>query len=60
MMQTLCDKCSHVREITSGKGSRFLLCRLSARDQRYAKYPPQPVVSCAGYRQVQDEDDSKS
>jgi hypothetical protein len=36
-------------EITSGTDSRFLLCRLSQTDQRFPKYPPQPVISCEGY-----------
>jgi ribosome-associated protein len=39
-----------VREIVSGTGSRFLLCRLSETDKRYPKYPPQPVLRCAGYQ----------
>lgn len=49
-MQTLCASCGHVREVVAGTGSRFLLCRLSQQDKRYAKYPPQPVVHCSGYR----------
>jgi len=35
--------------VTSGKGTTFLLCRRAADDARYAKYPPQPVVRCAGH-----------
>jgi hypothetical protein len=38
-----------MREVVSGTGARFLLCRLSQTDERYSKYPPQPVVRCAGY-----------
>jgi hypothetical protein len=38
-----------MREIRTPKGSRFLLCQLSATDARFPKYPPQPVVRCAGY-----------
>lgn len=48
-MSSLCNACRHVREIVSGTGSRFLLCRLSQTDRRYPKYPPQPVVKCRGY-----------
>lgn len=44
----LCPNCAHVREIVSGTGSRFLLCRLSQSDARYSKYPPQPMLKCAG------------
>ena len=39
-----------MREIVSAKGSRFLLCKLAQSDARFAKYPPQPVVGCEGYR----------
>ena len=49
-MRSLCARCQHVRVIVSGKGSRFLLCQKSQHDERYAKYPPQPVVRCAGYQ----------
>jgi hypothetical protein len=48
-MQSLCLHCRHKREIVSGKGSRFLMCRLSQSDRRFVKYPPQPVVRCEGY-----------
>jgi hypothetical protein len=47
--ESLCRGCAHVQLITSDKGSTFLLCRLSLSDKRFAKYPPQPVVACAGY-----------
>jgi hypothetical protein len=39
-----------MREIITSRGSRFLLCELSRTDPAYPKYPPQPVVRCAGYR----------
>lgn len=59
MSESLCETCSHKQEVISGKGSRFLLCRLSQSDPRFSKYPPQPVVRCAGYEQghgdVEDE-----
>ena len=48
-MPSLCDTCEHVRQITSGRGSVFLLCQLSQSDPRFAKYPSQPVVQCTGY-----------
>jgi len=38
-----------MREIISGKGSRFLLCELSRVDVRFVKYPGQPVRKCLGY-----------
>ena len=46
---SLCESCRHLREVISGKGSRFLLCQLSLSDARWPKYPPQPVRVCAGY-----------
>lgn len=48
-MRSLCETCRHVREITSARGSRFLLCQKSLKDERFAKYPPQPVIRCAGF-----------
>lgn len=48
-METLCKSCVHVREVVSGTGSKFLLCRLSQEDNRFFKYPPQPVVRCDGH-----------
>ena len=35
--------------IRSAKGSTFYLCELARSDPRFAKYPPQPVLACAGY-----------
>jgi hypothetical protein len=46
---SLCETCAHVRPVVTPKGSRFLLCRLAAVDPAYPKYPPQPVVRCAGH-----------
>ena len=51
----LCATCEHSRRIVSGKGSVFWLCRLSAVDPRYAKYPGLPVLVCNGYRRHEDE-----
>jgi hypothetical protein len=58
---SLCESCRHVREVVSGKGSRFLLCLLSKSDDRYPRYPAQPVLRCGGFEPragdlpVQDE-----
>jgi hypothetical protein len=38
-----------MREVNTPRGSRFLLCQLATIDPAYPKYPPQPVVRCAGY-----------
>lgn len=45
----LCATCAHARRIASAKGSTFWLCGLAARDPRFPKYPPLPVLRCPGY-----------
>jgi hypothetical protein len=60
MVPSLCQFCSHTREIVSGKGSRFLLCGKAATDRRYPKYPPQPVVQCAGFEQRKEVEQGDS
>ncbi len=47
---SLCETCSMMREVVTPRGSRFLLCTMSTTDKRYARYPPQPIVRCEGYR----------
>jgi len=48
--QSLCESCRHLREIVSGRGSRFLMCLLSQTDSRFKKYPQQPVRKCIGFQ----------
>ena len=48
----LCGVCVNVRVVESGKGSRFYLCKLSAADSRFPKYPRLPVVECSGFQKV--------
>jgi hypothetical protein len=38
-----------VQIVESARGSTFYLCRLSFSDPRFARYPPLPVLSCAGF-----------
>jgi hypothetical protein len=45
----LCGNCSHARRVESERGSVFVMCKLSATDDRFPKYPRLPVFSCAGY-----------
>jgi len=45
----LCASCQHSETVTSVRGSTFSLCRLSASDPRFPKYPPLPVLACDGY-----------
>ena len=49
-LSSLCESCVHVRLITSNTGSKFLLCEKSREDPRFAKYPPQPVLTCPAHR----------
>lgn len=46
---SLCERCAHVREVRTPRGSRFLLCLLSRTDDRFPRYPPQPVPRCPGF-----------
>ena len=52
----LCDACRHARRVESRRGSVFLLCRRSATDPRFPRYPPLPVLRCAGFERVSDTD----
>ncbi|HEX9621040.1 MAG TPA: hypothetical protein VF989_12945 [Polyangiaceae bacterium] len=45
----LCAECRHARKVTSVKRSTFWMCRRSAADARYRKYPPLPVIACDGF-----------
>ena len=62
MTASLCETCHHMREVVSGKGSRFLLCELSKTNSRFPKYPVQPVVRCEEYlrRPARDEAEADS
>jgi len=58
MGQSICEACSHMKEVTSGTGSRFLLCQLSQTDRRFQKYPPQPVVRCEGFEEAESDEEA--
>ena len=45
----LCAACTHALVIRNDRGSRFYLCRLSAADARFPKYPALPVRRCEGF-----------
>ncbi len=45
----LCADCIFSRTTGNRRGSVFLLCRRSASDPRYPKYPPLPVLTCSGF-----------
>jgi hypothetical protein len=47
----LCDACRHQKIVRNTRGSAFSLCERSKTDERFAKYPPIPVVRCPGFEQ---------
>ncbi|HBN77913.1 MAG TPA: hypothetical protein DD473_19300 [Planctomycetaceae bacterium] len=53
MKPSLCEFCLPMKEVISGKGTRFVLCQKSSLEKRFPKYPPQPVIQCDGF-DVQD------
>jgi hypothetical protein len=40
----------HLQLVESARGSTFYLCRLSSIDPRFPRYPPIPVLACAGFQ----------
>lgn len=46
----LCPGCAHVKVVSSDRGSTFVQCRLAKTDARFARYPPQPVLVCSGFK----------
>jgi hypothetical protein len=57
MNPSLCESCPHMKEVISGKGSRFLMCQKAADDNRFQKYPPQPIVQCGWFEQKREDTD---
>jgi hypothetical protein len=47
----LCARCTQVRVVESGRGSRFYLCTRAERDARFSKYPRLPVLRCPGFEE---------
>lgn len=45
----LCGGCRWARLVVNRRGSEFLLCGRQRIDPRFRKYPPLPVLSCAGF-----------
>lgn len=44
----LCERCQHARVVASAR-SAFLRCGLADSDPRFPRYPPLPVLRCAGF-----------
>ncbi len=45
----LCAGCVHGRPVATARGSLFWLCRRSATDRHYPRYPALPVLACPGF-----------
>ncbi len=45
----LCRSCRHRRDVSSRRGSRFVLCLRSRDDPAFPKYPELPVTRCSGF-----------
>jgi hypothetical protein len=45
----LCTDCRYMQRIQSARGSAFYLCRRSATDPEFPKYPRLPVIQCQGH-----------
>jgi hypothetical protein len=56
MTQGLCPYCRHVRIVRSDRGSVFYRCLMADVDPRFPKYPPLPVLQCAGYEEAEVPD----
>jgi len=59
MTLSLCQTCRWMREVTTPKGSRFLLCELSKTNPAFPKYPPQPVIRCDGHQPKQTQEERR-
>jgi len=51
----LCRTCRWVQVVTNRRGSTFFRCRLADTDARFVRYPPLPVLLCAGYEKARRE-----
>lgn len=54
----LCSVCRHVKRVETGSGRVYYLCRLSATDERFNKYPQLPMRSCPGFEESGGRDPS--
>lgn len=55
----LCRRCVYLREVPNRRGSVFYLCKRSAEDASFMKYPPLPVLECSGF-QAKPSDDERN
>jgi hypothetical protein len=59
-MVGLCLSCRFSRPVTNRRGSTFYRCGRADFDPSFVKYPPLPVLRCAGFEsQVEGEPPSR-
>lgn len=56
MRAGLCDACAHQRTVPASRAV-YSLCRLSADDPRFPRYPALPVLRCSGFARRTDDED---
>ena len=56
----LCADCRFMRLMASDRGSTFYLCERSATDPQFPKYPRLPVLHCAGYESLSDNQEEQA
>jgi len=47
----LCQSCIHARVQKNTRGSAFWRCARADTDPRFRRYPPLPVLQCAGHEE---------
>jgi hypothetical protein len=46
----MCERCVYRRLVATTRGSVFSLCERSrTQPERFARYPPLPVLACSGF-----------
>jgi hypothetical protein len=55
----LCATCRWMRRVSNRRGSVFYRCARADTDPRFPRYPPLPVVTCAGYERSDSLDQTE-
>jgi hypothetical protein len=53
----LCATCRHRQHVRTPRGPLYYRCRLAAVDNRFARYPALPVLSCPGFEADDDPEE---
>ena len=51
-MLSLCASCNYQRILKTASGNPIVMCRRSETDPAFAKFPPLPVLDCAGHEKT--------